>query len=81
MSTQLNCINTLSAAAQTGSLHLTRRIESWARENPYEYLTVDDAALKFGCTAKQFRAAVANLRADGRGCLETVVVWRAKEEA
>jgi hypothetical protein len=60
---------------------LTRRIERWARANPLEYLTVDDAAVKFGCTPKQFRAAVANLRADGRRCVETVVVWRAREMA
>jgi len=58
---------------------LTRRIERWARNNPNEYLTVDDAAVKFGCTPQQFRVAVANLRADGRSVVETVTVWRAKE--
>jgi hypothetical protein len=58
---------------------LTRRIERWARNNPNEYLTVEDAAVKFGCTVAQFRVAVANLRADGRKCVETVVVWRARE--
>jgi hypothetical protein len=66
---------------QLPSLALKKRIEAWARENPFEYLTVDDAAVKFGCTPKQFRDAVANLRADGRRCFETVVVWRARELA
>lgn len=55
---------------------LMRRLERWARDNPHEYLTTDDASAKFGCTPDQFKDAVRNLRRVGRGCMESVTIWR-----
>ena len=49
-------------AANTG---LTAQIMDFFRENPDEWLTIDDAVLKWGATRKQIRDAASGLKQRG----------------
>ena len=52
----------------------TSVVARFFEQNPHEYLTIDDVAVKFGCSKSQARNVIAILR--NRGDLETTYVVR-----
>ena len=59
---------------------LRRRIETFYRNNPGEWLTWDDLCTKFDCSKDQARNALQALRDDGRVLWEVVNVVRVTEK-
>ena len=63
---------------------LKAAINTFFEGNPDEWLTIDDAVLKWAATRKQIQDAVANIKRDGgivrsdNGVIETIWTQRAK---
>lgn len=57
---------------------LTGRLEAFFKDNPGEWLTMDDMMTKFSATPRQLVDAAARLRDQGRIDIRAVTVYRAE---
>ncbi len=57
---------------------LVARVEAFFRANPHEWLSLEDGAAKFGCTAQQFHRAVKNLQLYGWSDIQCIQVVRVR---